>query len=291
MDEIVKWLLNIEYLAGSFYGEVSQVFREDRKISDFFRSLSEEEERHLRIIQTASAYLHVLEECIPFVMLDDATKEKIEDAFIKNRDFLRSGELTREGLLDCLATTEFSEWNDIFVYVVGCLKDADKEFMRAAAQIQYHTKTIEIFLGSLPEGRKYLHVIRCLPPVWNEKILIVEGEDAALVFLKSIFKHEGVIDTARNGGEALEKVKVNYYDVIIADIGMPGMNATDFYRRAGENEPDIGRRILFISGRPTDEHIAFFRQNNLRYLIRPIPIRAIKKCVDEIVRAPSNTKS
>lgn len=40
MEKIVEWLINIERLANTFYSEVSEKFKADKKISGFFRLLA-----------------------------------------------------------------------------------------------------------------------------------------------------------------------------------------------------------------------------------------------------------
>ncbi len=290
MQRTIEWLTNIEGLAAAFYKDVSETFREDGRISEFFSHLATEEGLHLQLMKNALNYLPGLKEKVSPFLVDSSTREKIEDAFSASGELLASGDLDRGRLLDCLVTAEFSEWNDIFVFVIRSLKEVDREFPRAAAKIQQHLREIEGFLEELPEGRKYRHVIRCLPPVWNEKILIVEDQEAVREFLGAVLKHEGAIETARDGQEALAKVKDGYFDVIFSDVGLPLMDGVEFYKKAVETDPGIGDRFLFITGRPDEKYLSFFERNNLRYLLKPASIREIKRHVDEIL-SRAETKS
>ena len=286
MEKIVEWLINIERLAHTFYSEVSEKFKADKKISGFFRLLAVDEAWHCEVMEKALEHLGSGSNIAPFISLDSATREKIENTFAKDRELLLSGELDIEKLLGCLVTIEFSEWNDIFVYVVNSLRKENREFMRAAAKIQSHVREIEKFLRDFPEGQRHLHVIRCLPPVWHEKILIVEDDESVAGLLKAVLKHEGDVEIARNGLKALKKVGDGYFDVIISDIGMPGMDGIEFYKKAAEKEPGIGDRFLFITGLPADDYGPFFRQNKLRFLPKPVQIKGIKRNVDEILNRP-----
>jgi CheY-like chemotaxis protein len=283
MQAVIEWLIDIEGLAGAFYREVSQAFREDKEISDFFHLLAAEEALHLQMMRNALKCLPDLRDGMASILVDGATREKIEEIFTSNGELLASGELDRGGLLDCLATAEFSEWNDIFVYAVEVLKEEDREFMRAAAKIQQHVREIERFLEDLPEGNKHLHVIKCLPPVWHERILIVEDREPIREFLKAVLKHDGAVETARDGKEAFAKLKDSYFDVIISNVGLPGMDGIEFYKRAAESDPGIGSRFLFITGRQDDAYLSFFENNKLRHLLKPTPIREIKRHVGEIL--------
>ncbi|MFI5294697.1 MAG: response regulator [Thermodesulfovibrionales bacterium] len=283
MKETVDWLLTIERLAGAFYGEVAEGLKEDEKFSKFFRLLSGEEAWHAKVMESASEYLaqHIAP---PFsISVDDETKEKIETPFIKNRELLSAGNFTRENVMDCLVTTEYSEWNDIFIYAVKSLREK-RDFRPTVAKMQGHLRVIEQFMESLPEGRKHLYIIKSLPRVWKEHILIIDDDLSILEFLSRLLEHEGHVETAQNGREGLQKIKEKYFDVIISDIYMPVMDGIEFYNQASASDPEIRKRIMFFSGAPTHDHMDFFRKNNLKYLKKPAPIREIVNKVSEILR-------
>ena len=285
MKETIEWLLTIERLAGTFYGEVQETIKKDEKMSNFFGHLSDDEAWHFQVMQRASEYLeHNISP--PFsISVDSATKEKVETSFVRNRELLAAGDFNMQKVLDCLVTTEFSELNDIFIYVVNSLAK-EREFMPVAAKIQQHVKEIESFIESLPEGQKYLPAIKSLPHVWKEHILIIDDELLMVEFLRSLLYHEGEIETAMNGREGLQKIKEKYFDVIISDINMPVMDGIEFYNQALTYDPSIKERTMFLSGLLKPEQIDFFNKNNLRYLRKPAPIKEIVKNVSEIMNKP-----
>lgn len=69
----------------------------------------------------------------------------------------------------------------------------------------------------------------------SEKILIVEDHDFNRIFLSNLLKQRNLqIDTAKNGIQALDLVKINTYDLILMDLSMPkmdGFEATDKIRK------------------------------------------------------------
>lgn len=282
MKETVDWLLKIENLAHSFYGEVGVAFKEDVKFSQFFQHLSQEEAWHAQVMESALEYLLKHVATTFSISVDDKTKEKIEVPFINNRELLSAGNFSKEDVLGCLATTEFSEWNNVFVYIVQSLKE-DRKFMSVAAKMQRHLLDIEDFLKSLPEGQKHLYSINGLPRVWKEHILIIDDDLAIVNFLSKLFEHEGQVETAQNGKEGFQKVKEKYFDVIISDISMPVMNGIEFFTQASAFDPEIGKRILFFSGAPSREHADLFKKNNLKFLMKPAPIREIADNVSAIL--------
>ncbi|MCX7857341.1 MAG: response regulator [Deltaproteobacteria bacterium] len=56
-------------------------------------------------------------------------------------------------------------------------------------------------------------------------ILVVDDEENIRILFKEELEDEGYkVDLAENGFEAIEKVKMNKYDLVILDIKMPGID-------------------------------------------------------------------
>jgi CheY-like chemotaxis protein len=223
-------------------------------------------------------------ELTAFISLNDATRENIERPFIEARKKLSDGDLTKEAMISGIVTVEFSEWNDILLYVVNTLRDRSLEFQRLAAKIQRHKEEIEAFLKSLPDGEQYLQKVRRLPSVWLHRILIVEDEVAILQLLSTILEREGIVDTARDGYEGLGKISQEYFDVIVSDLDMPIVSGMEFYEQAAKKDASIGKRFLFFTGYPTSENINFFQKCNLRYVTKPANIEEIRNAVRDLIR-------
>lgn len=112
----------------------------------------------------------------------------------------------------------------------------------------------------------------------KRRLLIVDDSESMTELLRDIFESEGVVDTAGNGREALSKMAMVSYDVIISDIEMPVMNGIEFYKNARDRDPSIGDRILFYSC-SIDDHYSFFKNLRVRRLEKPSPARELRKTV------------
>ena len=282
MREIVQWLIAVEQAAGLFYRGVAERFADDEKVATFFLHLAADEDLHLQLLQDARDHLVLLTNADPPVTVDEEIRDRIEGAFARNKALVSSSEYRFEDVLDCLAITEFSEWNDIFVFAVNTLKE-DRRFNSVAAEMTHHVREIESFLDSSAEGRKYLHIVKSLPPVWHEQILVIDDDPAIAEFLKSLLSHTGQVDLAGNGSEGLKMVKERHYDAVICDVQMPVMDGMEFFRQASSFDPKISERILFFTGAPSPELVEFLRDRDLRVLIKPAPIREIVRKVAEIM--------
>jgi CheY-like chemotaxis protein len=283
MQELSEWLIHIEHLAGNLYGGAARVFKYDEQLAGFLRHLADEEARHGQVMANVADYLRKNKGMVSDVALDDVTRDRIEAPFLDCGSRLDSDSLRREHIINCIVSAEFSEWNDLFVYVLNTLSDAGREFAFTAKIMQTHRRHIEKFIGSLPEGDVYVPTMRRLPAVWQPRILVVEDYLGVRDFLSAVLSAEGTVETAENGKEALDKVQKQYYDIIISDVDMPVMNGLRFFTAASQFDPGIGSRFLFLTGNPTEETVEFIGKNRLRYLEKPMQIHDLQIAVGELL--------
>ena len=66
------------------------------------------------------------------------------------------------------------------------------------------------------------------PSIENLKILVVEDIKLNQILIKIILEDFGIeVDLADNGKIAIEKIKINHYDIILMDLQMPEMNGVE----------------------------------------------------------------
>ena len=277
MKEVINWLLEVEEAARKVYEKAASRFQNDKELSDFLRHLSSDEKMHYDIISRAAELTR--DRPFPPLAIDvnDDVRKKIVNYLLLAEKKLEANSLTREDIIDFIISAEFSEWNDIFLYVTNSLKHNYREFTPVVTKIHQHKRYIERFLESHHEFKHYLEKIITLPKIWEEKILVVDDETAIADLLTAVFADEGVVDTAINGKDALKKVDENYYAAIVTDVNMPVMNGMEFYKKAAEKHPDIKERFLFFTGVLEEERLSFFKRNSLRYIAKPAKISDIKK--------------
>lgn len=119
----------------------------------------------------------------------------------------------------------------------------------------------------------------------RRKILVVDDEELIGKALRIILAEEGAVEYARNGREALEKSAVTSFDVFIVDMNMPVMNGMDFYKEAVKTLSGIKERIIFFTGSCEEGYFSFFRENNLRFLEKPLEPKELKDLVRQILES------
>ncbi|MEJ2190090.1 MAG: response regulator [Acidobacteriota bacterium] len=84
------------------------------------------------------------------------------------------------------------------------------------------------------------------------------------------FAAEGVT----SGSEALERIESESFDVVVADVKMPGLDGLQLARIVGQRHPKI--RIILLSGHGSSEDVEEGRRLGVvDYLQKPIEIETL----------------
>jgi CheY-like chemotaxis protein len=83
----------------------------------------------------------------------------------------------------------------------------------------------------------------------KKKVLVVDDEDDILEYLTTLLEDNGYETvTAKNGDEALERVKEGRPDLITLDISMPETSGVKFYRNIRETDEWKTIPVVMITG-------------------------------------------
>ena len=104
------------------------------------------------------------------------------------------------------------------------------------------------------------------PPI----ILIVDDMQSALFLSEDILQDEGYhAEIAQNGQEVLERLKQKHFDIIVADLHMPGMDGIELLNNI--KKLDIKTLVIIMTARPSIESaILSFRHGAYDYITKPI---------------------
>ena len=121
----------------------------------------------------------------------------------------------------------------------------------------------------------------------NARVLVVEDNDIArLVETKTIQKFHCDVDTAKNGNEALDKLKHQHYDLVFMDIGLPdisGLKLTETIR----NTENINRAVPIVALTGHDEN-ATHNQATFAgmdsFIVKPLTEENCKKALKKYMK-------
>lgn len=104
----------------------------------------------------------------------------------------------------------------------------------------------------------------------DQRILVVEDDLFLRELYTDILSSEGYkVETAGDGEEALQKIKVGGYDLILLDIIMPKMDGLSVMRYIENNPPQNPNKcVLFLTNLDKDEEIKAALQLGQGYLIK-----------------------
>jgi len=101
------------------------------------------------------------------------------------------------------------------------------------------------------------------------KILIVDDEVNMLESLSEVLRNKGyLVATARNGLEALEKLKEKYFNIAIADLKMPEMGGMELLEVMKERYPQTP--VVMLTGYATiNSAVDAMKKGAYDYLVKP----------------------
>ena len=110
----------------------------------------------------------------------------------------------------------------------------------------------------------------------SPRILIVDDEEGIRFFLSEAVSREGYIsETASTGEEALKMLESEFYDLVITDYNMPGMNGIQTFSRMRELYPHIVGILITAYG---DKSLAIEAMNlgMFDYFTKPVDIKEVR---------------
>jgi CheY-like chemotaxis protein len=90
--------------------------------------------------------------------------------------------------------------------------------------------------------------------VAKPRALIVDDDEPIRVMLAAIVRQSGfAVETARDGQEAIERLKKGTFQVILLDLMMPRVNGYDVLQHIRTHHPDLLARTIVATAVPERE--------------------------------------
>lgn len=119
------------------------------------------------------------------------------------------------------------------------------------------------------------------------RVLLVDDEVDFTEVLAERMRTRGMdVDTAASGVEGIDQAKMKYYDAIILDMAMPGMDGIETLKRLLAENPDS--QVVLLTGRATvQKSVEALKIGAVEYLEKPADINQLT----EIVYQAQNKKA
>ncbi|MDF1544429.1 MAG: hybrid sensor histidine kinase/response regulator [bacterium] len=115
------------------------------------------------------------------------------------------------------------------------------------------------------------------------RILIVDDDEQIREVLRDMLSMKGHIPTAcADGYAALEALEKQKFDLVITDLGMPGISGIDLARQAHESQPELP--IAMITGWGSQLNKSEVTENGIKAVIsKPFHLQDIQVLIEELV--------
>ncbi|MBA2526845.1 MAG: response regulator [Pyrinomonadaceae bacterium] len=111
-------------------------------------------------------------------------------------------------------------------------------------------------------------------------VLVVDDDVNIRDTLYELLSEDYRCQTAETAEQALARLDVESYDVVLTDISMPGLSGLELLGHIKQKYPDTP--VIIISGISDQEHAqGMIRLGAFDYLLKPFSLEAVAKSVSE----------
>jgi two-component system NtrC family sensor kinase len=121
----------------------------------------------------------------------------------------------------------------------------------------------------------------------GKRVLVVDDEDAILQMIREALTRSGYrVDIAHDGESALRRLGQYHYDLALCDWKMPGLNGQQVYERLQESNPEMSRRLIFITGDMVNKNTQEFLQSRDKIcLSKPFTLVEFRSAISRVLTA------
>lgn len=109
-------------------------------------------------------------------------------------------------------------------------------------------------------------------------ILVVDDDETIRDTLYELLSAEHDCQTAQTAEQALARLEVDSYDLVLTDISMPGLSGLELLGHVRQKYPDTP--VIIISGISDQDHAqGLIRLGAFEYLLKPFRLEVVEKSV------------
>ena len=122
------------------------------------------------------------------------------------------------------------------------------------------------------------------------RILIVDDDESIRKVLAAVLEENGyLVDTAENGSEAIQKTKVNFYNLALIDIRLPDMEGTALLGDLRVTVPPMVK--IIVTGYPSlGNAMAAVNRGADAYLLKPLVMENVLNTIREHLKKQEEAK-
>ncbi len=124
----------------------------------------------------------------------------------------------------------------------------------------------------------------------HARILVIDDDESVRKVLAAILEDEGyVIDTAKNGKEAIKKSHVEFYNLALIDIRLPDMEGTKLLTALKDTVPKMVK--IIVTGYPSLHNaVEAVNKGADAYVLKPFDTEKVLKEIKEQLQRQQEAK-
>jgi DNA-binding response OmpR family regulator len=114
----------------------------------------------------------------------------------------------------------------------------------------------------------------------DQRILVVNASGEMATWLAKLLRLSGDrVDPVTDGEDAFRRVWDSDYDVIVTDLGGPGIDGRDLYMAFQNTWPEVTRRMVFVCDEPSPAMLGFVARTGVPLVRGPVTLLALQAAV------------
>lgn len=116
-------------------------------------------------------------------------------------------------------------------------------------------------------------------------ILVVDDESLIAQLVAETLAAKGYeVETASDGREALEKIPLRSFDLVLCDLRMPELDGVGLYRELEKGHSDLLRRIAFVTGTTeSPDYSRFLEETAVPVLHKPFNLGDLHRFIRQLL--------
>jgi CheY-like chemotaxis protein len=115
------------------------------------------------------------------------------------------------------------------------------------------------------------------------RVLIVDDQPAVARSIARALENEAWIEVACSGAEALSKIELGSFDLVVCDVMMPGMSGPQLFDQVRLLHPLRAASFIFMTGGASAEEQASVEASGVRCLTKPLELDAVRALLSSVL--------
>lgn len=274
----------MEDLAFHYYRESADRFNSPSPLLSFLIQMAMDKAWRFHLMGSAKELLEGYElQGGPLIEIDAETWQNVELPLKKGFHRLKQDTLQESELVESICRAEFSEWNDIFLYVLDVCRTYSRPFEPVFETLHDHGSRIESLLEDLPEDLRSYQSFHIPAGTWEYRILIIDEKGPGASLFSRLLAPFGTVLTVSGERDALHKISRRLYTSVLCNVDSLEDGGTDFFDSIIQADPDLAQRVLLCVSEITEELESYGETRGVPIVQKPITIPQFQKTVQKML--------